>query len=324
MNAKDKSHSLKGLNYWAAAGTLSLLLFSCAEEGPAILGRDSAQDQTEVQIDRSYNVRTDLVDRGQLLSYLDLSGEVQARSSVEVYGDSAGKLSHMSVSLGDYVVKGQQIALVDPSRPGMVYAASPVTAPVSGTITAIFADPGMTVSPQVPLVQIGQLDQLLIKAQVPERFIDQIEVGQRAQLGSTAYAGQLFDARVTELSPVIHPASRTMEITLEIQGESPLKAGMFLGIRLVTDRQEDCLLVDQDALMNRGDQHWVFVVEDDLVNKVLVQTGQTSSGQVEILQGLQEGQEVVIEGKSLLSQGSRVQVINQMTLQDMFHQNEGA
>ncbi|MDC7239937.1 MAG: efflux RND transporter periplasmic adaptor subunit, partial [Spirochaetales bacterium] len=71
---------------------------------------------------------------GQIKNLLNVNGDIIAESEVDVYSDIAGKLIRRRVELGDYVRKDQIVADVDPSRPGMSYAANPVRATISGTI----------------------------------------------------------------------------------------------------------------------------------------------------------------------------------------------
>ena len=99
---------------------------------------------------------------GQITDLLEVNGDVIPDSSVDLYADNSGKLSRLYVELGDYVRKGQIIAEVDPSKPGMSYTANPVKAAISGTVTSLPMDIGATVSTQVPLATVGQLQHLQV------------------------------------------------------------------------------------------------------------------------------------------------------------------
>ena len=191
----------------AGALTLGVLLASCGNLPPR-----PGQANEEEQVEKRFNIKTAPVTRQELSSYIVLSGDVEASGSIDVYPSAAGKVVSLPVSLGDYVRKDQILGQVDPSMPGLNYAASPVKAPISGTVTAVNMSMGQTVSQQMPVVTIGQLDELEIKTQVPERFIHQVAKGQKAVISSSA-SDRTFEARVTEISPVLNQSSRTMAIT---------------------------------------------------------------------------------------------------------------
>ncbi|MBN2627774.1 MAG: efflux RND transporter periplasmic adaptor subunit [Spirochaetales bacterium] len=298
----------RALTAVTGAISLGLLLASCGNM-PAPGKKDAAQET----VDKRFNVKTVLTARQELSSYINLSGDVEASGKVDVYPSAAGKILSLPAKLGDYVAKDQVLAQVDPSMPGMNYAASPVKAPIAGTVTAVNVDLGQTVSQQVPVVTIGQLRELKITSQVPERFIYQVKKGQRAVITTSAAPDKLFEARVAELSPVVNQTSRTMKITLTMEGNTPIKAGMFVSVKLITSTSADALTIPEGALIVRNEEKFVFLVDGETVTKTVVATGKESSGFIEILSGLNEGDEIVTEGKTLLSDGSKVRIVNNLS-----------
>lgn len=301
---------------YAAGIALSLALFTgCG--GPAA-ARTAGAVSAESEEPPALNVRTALVTSGALSSHIDLSGDVEASVSVDVYPDTAGKLTEILVEPGSPVRAGEILGWVDPARPGMNYAASPVKAAITGTVTAVNADPGATVSPQMPLFRLGNIDELVVTTQVPERFLYLVEQGQRAEISTTAAPGRSFQARVTSLSPVVNPTTRTLQVKLSLTEASPVKAGMFVGIRLITSTEKDALMIPEKALVRRNGETFVYRVQGDTVEKVAVAIGLESSGAVEIVAGLEKGDRVVTEGASLLSPGSRVKLIDGLSLKTSF------
>ncbi len=289
--------------------TLGLLLASCGNM-PAPGKKDAAAEEV---VDKRFNIKTALVAKQELSSYIILSGDVEASGKVDVYPSAAGKIVSLPVKLGDYVRKDQVLGQVDPSMPGMNYASSPVKAPIAGTVTAVNVDMGQTVSQQVPVVTIGQLQNLKITTQVPERFIYQVAKGQRAIISTSAAGDRTFEATVTEISPVVNQSSRTMEISLTMEGNSVIKAGMFVSIKLITSTSADALTIPEGALIVRNEEKFVFLVEGETVKKRAVTTGKESSGYIEILTGLSEGDEIATEGKTLLSDGSKIRIVNNLS-----------
>lgn len=291
---------------------LSVVMTGCGKGPGAQRGAGPGAEESE-PVERSYNVRTSPVNKQELSSYIDLSGDVEASVSVDVYSDTAGKLVDLRVEPGTTVVKDQVIAQVDPAKPGMNYAVSPVKAPISGTVTAVNVDPGATVAPSLPLLRVGKLDELVITTQVPERFLYMVEQGQTALVTTTSAPGRRYDARVEEISPVVNPVSRTLQVELKMTGASPVKAGMFVGIRLITSTEADALVIPEKALVRRNDETFVYRVKGDQAEKVAVTLGLESEGRVEVVTGLAEGDRVITEGVGLLSDGSLIRVLDEVS-----------
>ena len=200
-----------------------------------------------------FAVDTMSVTKGQIQDYLVFSGDISAVSTVDAYSDAAGKVSRLFVSVGSWVNKGQVIARVDPSRPGMEYVESEVKAPISGTVVTLPAQLGMTVSQQVPLARIAggsaASGGLEIHLYVSERFISKVSIGQVCEISLDAWPGETFRGRVTEISPTVDPASRTMEVKVGVENTgSRLKAGMFAKVKVITEHKENIVKIPSSAL----------------------------------------------------------------------------
>ncbi|MDC7219499.1 MAG: efflux RND transporter periplasmic adaptor subunit [Spirochaetales bacterium] len=300
----------------ASALIMGMMMSSC-DKLPSQGG-----DEEEAVVEKRFNVKTTPVIKQELSSYINLSGDVEAAGSVDVYPDVVGKIVSLPVSLGDYVQKGSVLTTVDPSMPGLNYSASPVKATISGTVTAINVEVGQTVSQQVPVVTIGDLSDLEITTQVPERFIYQVELGQKAIVSSSAAGNFNFESTVSEIAPVVNQSSRTMETKLALDSNTTIKAGMFVTIKLITSTSEDALTVPEDAVIIRNNDTFVYLVDGDTVKKTSVEIGKNSNGLMEILYGLKEGDEVVTEGKTLLSDGAKIRVVNSLSFKSILAETE--
>jgi multidrug efflux pump subunit AcrA (membrane-fusion protein) len=276
-----------------------------------------------------FAVNTMIASPGSIRDYLALSGDIVAASAVDAYSDAAGKISKISVAVGSRVSKGDPIAEVDPSRPGMDFVASVVKAPVSGTIVALPAQLGMTVSQQVPLARIaGGGSGLEIRLYAAERFISRIGLGQNCEITLDAWPGEIFQGRISEVSPVVDPSSRTMEIRVSVDNRnSRLKAGMFAKVKIITEQKDGVVRLPQAAMIQRFGEDDVFITEElppgengeeaaspgpkqYAAKKRLVTPGILIDGILEISQGISPGEEVIIRGQTLLEDGSRINIID--------------
>ncbi|MBN2324008.1 MAG: efflux RND transporter periplasmic adaptor subunit [Spirochaetes bacterium] len=272
--------------------------------GRSGLGPSGARDQAVFPVNVSPAVYR------RLENYIKLNGDVAAETTIYVYPDISGKVTDITVRVGEAVKEGQTVAVVDPSKPGSRYAKSPVTASISGIVTAIPVMHGAAVSSSVPIVELGSLERLRVETFVPERFVGKIKVGRSALLSFDAYPGLTFQARVAEMSPALDPVSRSMEIKLEFDDpKRQVKAGMFAEIRLVTEVRSNALTVPADSVINRGGRQVVFVLEGSNATEREVVSGISVDGMTEIVSGLSVDEMVVIRGQTLLDDGAKVRVV---------------
>jgi len=279
-------------------------------------GTPTDDSNSMVQI---YAVNTMAATNGQISDYLALSGDIISSSTVDIYSDAAGKISRLYVSVGKVVKRGDPVAAVDPSRPGMEFVASVVRAPVAGTIIALPAQLGMTVSQAVPLARISGGDGLETRLYVAERFISKISLYQPCEITLDAYPGEIFRGSITEVSPTVDTTSRTMEIRVGVQNpDFRLKAGMFAKVRIITETKENVVKIPSSAMVNRFGEQYVFSVDRTnpqapVARKRVVVPGIIIDGVMEIQQGLAPDDEIVVRGQTLLEDGSRVNIIERFS-----------
>ena len=268
-----------------------------------------------------FAVNTISASQGPIQDFIGLSGDVIASSMVDAFSEAAGRVEQVFVTIGQRVTRGQTIATVDPSRPGMTFQLSTVTAPVTGTIVALPAQVGMTINQAVPLARVASGNTLEIRLFVAERFISRMAVGLPAEITLAAWPGEVFYGRIYELSPTIDPISRTMEIRVRVsQPGDRLRVGMFANVRLITERKENVVKIPASAMITRFGNQYVYVVEQDpedpehnVARRRNITPGILVDGMLEVQSGLEPQEEVVARGQTLLEDGVRVNVIERLT-----------
>ena len=270
--------------------------------------------ETDENIEESiFAVNTIYSMKKDLNEYLDLNGDVITSSQVDVYPETAGKIVRLPVSVGSYVKKDDVLAWIDPSRPGMNYSESPVRTPISGTVTAVNGNIGSTAAPQAPIVTVGDLSSLQVKVFIPEIYTSRIYRRMPAALSFETFPDKSFSALVTEISPVVDPVSRTMEVKMTITGNREgIKPGMFAKVRLVLEKKENATAVPAGCVIRRFDNTYLFALKGDSVSMVPVVTGITENGFTEILEGVVPGQEIIYQGMNLLEDGAKVRVVERL------------
>jgi multidrug efflux pump subunit AcrA (membrane-fusion protein) len=265
-----------------------------------------------------FAVNTTSAVQGQIRDYIALSGDIIAGSTVDVYSDAAGKIAAVYVAVGQRVNRGDRVAAVDPSRPGMDFQWGVATAPISGTVVALPAQVGMTISQAVPLARLSGGGALEIRLYVAERFISKMAMNLPCEISLDAWPGDVFQGSISEIAPTVDPASRTMEIRVNVNNAgSKLKPGMFAKVRIITERKNNIVKVPTSAMLSRFGEQYVYVVEknpenpeQNVVKKRIVVPGINIDGILEIQEGLKADEEVVVRGQTLLDDGVLVNVID--------------
>lgn len=285
-----------------------LLAASC---GPG--NNDDASVESEEQAEELVRiaVRVQELQPSILQNYILVNGEIRPESSVDAFADTAGTLIRLDIRRGDRVQQGDVIGEVDPSRPGQRFAASPIRAPISGTVVAVNPRIGSQIAPQTPVASIATTERLEIVSSVPERRISQLRTGTRASVRFDGIPDVSFSARITQLSPVVDPMTRSLETILRFdRHDSRIKPGMFAQVRIITEQRENALVVPQNAVLRRDNSVFVFVLdENDIARRRPVEIGIEIDGMAELRSGAAAGDRVVVRGQNIVDDGSAVRIV---------------
>ncbi|HUW40299.1 MAG TPA: efflux RND transporter periplasmic adaptor subunit [Rectinemataceae bacterium] len=295
-----------------AAAAASIIILGSCSKGAAKAADPADPGQT------AFAVATATAQKGRISDYLAESGDIIPASSVDAYPDIAGKVTRILVDLGSRVRRDQALVEVDPSRPGMSYVPSQVKSPIAGMVVSIPVEVGGTVAPGVSVARIASTDSLELRCYVAERFVSKMRLGLPAELSLEAYPGRAFRAVVRELSPVLDPVSRTLEVKLAVaDAGGVLKSGMFAKVKIYTEERSGVVVVPQEAVVRRLGESFAFVVVDDpskpgsaIVRKRSVESGLLVDDHLEVIDGLAPGDQVVVRGQTLLDDGAKVNVVS--------------
>lgn len=264
-----------------------------------------------MQQQSTVSVKTMVAAVETLHDYVNTNGEISAQRTIDVLPEIGGKVTRVYVFLGSAVKKGQLIAQIDPSSPGEQYALSGVYAPISGTITSCSVREGATVSKSASLAKIGDVSNLVVTANIPERYVAALKPGLKANITLEAYGSEIFVATVKSVSPLVDSVSRTKEIELAFdKSDSRINPGMFAKLKLYTQDYSDEIVIPADSIVTISGKKYVYVVtENNTAERREITTGKTVDNYIQILSGVQVGEKVVIEGMRVLSNGSPVKEV---------------
>jgi len=185
-----------------------------------------------------------------------------------------------------------------------------IVAPIDGVVTRRYIRLGNTISVNEPAFQVTELDPLIAYIHIPEREFRRLEPGQAADLTLDAIPGQRFSAQVERISPIVDPVTGTFKVTMKVPDQGGrLKPGMFGRFNIVWDTRSDVLLVPRVAVVDDDVSDSVFVVVDGKAERRTVRVGYSRGTQVEIMDGLQGDEDIVVIGQAGLRDGARVEVV---------------
>ncbi len=194
-----------------------------------------------------------------------------------------------------------------------------ITAPFSGWLGIRQVDLGEYLQPGAAIVPLEALDPVYVDYSLPERYLSQVALGQALEVEVQAFPGETFSGRISALNPGIDPGTRSLQIRATLENpQSRLRPGMFAEVRTVLPLRPAALTLPQTAITYNPYGDSVFVIQQGetgpSVQRRQVETGEVRNGRVEIVQGLQAGELVVVAGQVKLRNGQAVVVDNAIEL----------
>ncbi len=200
-----------------------------------------------------------------------------------------------------------------------------ITAPISGYVSNTMYEPGDMATPQKPFASIHKIKTLKIDVNVTESDLGKIAIGKRCEVSVSAYPDEIFEGNVINISPVINPMTRTAEIEVQIDNaDMRLKPGMFARVSIVTHERDNVLIIDkaatskQTVLKRFGDSlrddkvvetYSCYIVREGIALQVPIQIGIQSKTQYEVVNGLLQGDLVVVMGQNNLADSTLIEIV---------------
>jgi len=211
--------------------------------------------------------------------------------------------AHADVDLAEADVAGARASL-DEAQINLEHTR--IIARLSGYIDKRRVDPGALVSATTPLCTIVRTDPAKAVIDVPETDIALIEVGRPAVV-MVADGSIKLQGRVERIAPTVDVATRTTMVEIVVPNEAgELRPGMYADVTLVAEEKSDVVLAPEMALVRRNGRTEVLRVVDGVAHSTEVTLGILSEGAAEVLDGLAEGDLVIVRGQYLVGDGDRV------------------
>jgi cobalt-zinc-cadmium efflux system membrane fusion protein len=183
-----------------------------------------------------------------------------------------------------------------------------LTSPISGIVIERNGTIGATVGSDANVFKIIDISSVWIDANVFEKDLKRVRRGQEVKVSVPAFPGVTFSGRVILVSSVVDPETRSVKVRTEVpNSDGRLKPDMFANVQIVTDLHRTAISIPQSAVLDDGGKSVVFIAEGSGYAKRGVNLGIQGDGRVEIIEGLQAGDKVVVKGNYLLLQQSKSQ-----------------
>lgn len=286
-------------------------------------------------LDAVFVERGDLVKRGQILALVrpsDLPDQLEvargalgsAQASVQLARNNFERAKNLAPSAvvsqaelqqarsalavaeaNDVVVQSQIKALA------VRLGETKIVSPIAGVVASRRLDPGALVGPTGgSIVTVMRVDVLRAFVSIPEEASATVAAGQSAEVQLDAHAGQTFVAKVARVSPGLDPATRMLEAELQLSNErGTLRPGMYGHARLVLAVHQGALVVPTEAVVHGQARSYVYVHKDGVARLQPVKVGFDGDTFLEITSGLAAGQDVIVGGLALVSDGGAVRAV---------------
>lgn len=268
------------------------------------------------RIERMQAVPGQLVKSREILAEID-ARELQARldqakALSEQSGRDTDRLRHLleqkAVSRQEFetVESRHRIAAASVSELETMLGYSKIVAPFDGVVTRKLADVGDLASPGRALLEIEDPTALRLEIDLPESLIGHVQLGAKlkSHVGRDAAP---FDAVVSEIAPAADSASRTFNVKLDLPAKGELRAGQFARVSVPVGKSVG-LRAPASAVIRRGQMEIVFAVVKARAQLRLVKCGRRIGDEIELVSGVEAGDQLIFEGVAQLRDGQAVEV----------------
>lgn len=247
-------------------------------------------------------LRTQPAMRGKLEKTLRVAGRISENlnKTAKITSTFEGRLVKLNFDLDDRVKAGDVLAVV--MSPELLNKPLELKSPIAGVVIRRQATVGELADKSKEIYTISDPADLWVIAEIKELDIGAVKVGQKATFKVLSYPDENFQGLVERIGNRIDPETRTMEVRIAVaNAEGHLMPGMFADIGISTIIREGILQIPKQAILRDGDNQIVFVARDDhTFEKRILQQGDESCGRVQVLAGVNEGENVVYEGAFIL------------------------
>lgn len=184
-----------------------------------------------------------------------------------------------------------------------------VTAPFDGVISDSLVDEGDFVAVGEHLATVYRIRELEVEFSLAERFLGSVRVGQPVDISVAAFPDRRFEGKIDYVAPAADPATRDFLLKAKVDNsDGLLKPGVFARAVVTVDTHNKNPVIPEECLVSTREGYDLFIVREGVAHRRKVEIGLRKPGKVEIVDGLDVGEEVVRKGHMQLSDGEQVTI----------------
>jgi membrane fusion protein (multidrug efflux system) len=188
-----------------------------------------------------------------------------------------------------------------------------IKAPFPGVMGFRTVSPGAYVTAGTPLANLEKIDRLKVNFSVPEYYLSKLSVDQKIEIIADALPGTKFEGQIYAIDPAVDVNGRAIRVKATLSNEDrKLRPGLLARIT-VKGTPRTAVTIPESALVSRGNDFLVFKADNGKAKETKVLAGRRENGFVEILDGVEAGQQVVIAGQARLRDGADVEIVPSTT-----------
>ncbi len=265
-----------------------------------------------------YVVAGQQVRKGQILAQLDNKVLQQQILQVQSQVDLANSLFQRQKNLWDQGIgtevqfiqaqSNRDVALKQLSALKAQSSMYIINSPINGILDRMDLKIGQAVQPGMDGIRVVNLSKLKVKADVAESYSARVKQGDRVIVTIPGAADSLIST-ITYASRVIEPTSRSYTVEVKLPTNPNLKPNMTAVLRIVDYEKKDAIVLPIKAIHQSEAGEYVFVAENNIAKRVPIEIGNRYQGIVQIVSGVNVGDQVVIEGTENIEEGDRLNII---------------
>ena len=185
-----------------------------------------------------------------------------------------------------------------------------INSPLKGTVKTRFVKVGEFVRKGDRLAEILEVDRILVKVNIPEQEILQIKIGQKVDITLYILGNKIFEGQVKKIGLEADASNRTFPVQIEVDNRKrELRPGMLARVTFTQRVDQDQVVIPRHTIMERDTGRIVYVVDNGKAFQREVSIGISQREKVQILMGLNKGEQLVVEGHTKLTDGEEITIV---------------
>jgi len=261
----------------------------------------------------------DRVKQGELVAKIDVSTLKAALDRAQAAYDLAVQLSERRKQLFERKIINKEeldkslteetLAEGNLRQARLEYQRGFVKAPITGIVNDLFVDEGEFVDRGSPFMEMVHVDKIKINVNVPELDVRYIQVGEKALVTIDAFPDQQLIGNIDFVAYKADPATKTFRVEVVVDNpQHNIRPGMIARVAFLRRVIDDALAAPLFALVDKGGERLLFVVEDGVAHARTVSLGIIEGDRIQITQGLEPGDKLIVTGQTEVEEGMRVEV----------------